>query len=146
MDEKKLWQSVLAELEIQLSRPNFLTWFRNSSLLEKTPEGEVVVALANNFAKEWVESKYHKAILETFISLDNDVRKIKYTVVNFPTEQKTKTVEEKNLSNQQQAFDEFKIDPETNLHPKYAFKNFIVGSSNELAHAASLAIIKDVGK
>ncbi len=146
MDEKKLWQSVLAELEIQLSRPNFLTWFRNSSLLEKTPEGEVVVALANNFAKEWVESKYHKAILETFISLDNDVRKIKYTVVNFPTEQKTKAVEEKNPSSQQQTFDEFKIDPETNLHPKYAFKNFIVGSSNELAHAASLAIIKDVGK
>lgn len=146
MTDEKLWQSVLTELEIQLSRPNFLTWFKNSRLLEKTPEGEVIISLANTFAKEWVENKYHKPILEALISFDNNIKRVRYTVIAANPEQKRGAEETKKQSANQQVFEEFKIDPETNLHPKYTFKNFIVGSSNELAHAASLAIIKDVGK
>lgn len=146
MTQEKLWQSVLAELEIQLSRPNFLTWFKNSHLLEKTPEGEVIVALANTFAKEWVENKYHRPIFETLVGLDNSIRKVRYIVATTSCEQKNQKDLSKKPPLSQPAFEEFKIDPETNLHPKYTFKDFIVGSSNELAHAASLAIIKDVGK
>jgi len=41
---------------------------------------------------------------------------------------------------------ELKIDPETNLNPRYTLKSFIVGSSNELAYAAMMAVMKDVGK
>lgn len=146
MDNQKLWQSALSELEIQISRPNFLTWLKNSSLVDKTPEGEATIALGNNFAKEWVENKYHKIIVETLISLDPSIKKIKYSVFQASGELKPQTSENKKSQPSQQAFEEFKIDPETNLHPKYTFKSFIVGSSNELAYAATLAIIKDIGK
>ncbi|PIR44373.1 chromosomal replication initiator protein DnaA [Candidatus Wolfebacteria bacterium CG10_big_fil_rev_8_21_14_0_10_31_9] len=146
MDNEKLWKSVLSELEIQISRPNFLTWMKNSNLVEKTPEGEVIIGLGNNFTKEWVENKYHKVILETLISFDNSIKKVKYSVSPISTESKPTTVESKKSRPAQATFEEFKIDPETNLHPKYNFKSFIVGSSNELAYAATLAVIKDVGK
>ena len=43
-------------------------------------------------------------------------------------------------------FPEFKIDPESGLHPRYTLDSFIVGSSNELAYAASSAVIKNIGK
>jgi chromosomal replication initiator protein len=46
----------------------------------------------------------------------------------------------------QSGFIEFAADPETNLHPKYTFGSFVVGSSNELAFAASMAVSKDIGK
>ena len=147
MEKEKLWQSALSEIEIQISRPNFLTWLKNSHLIEKTPEGEVVVALGNTFAKEWVENKYHKTILETLISLDDSVKRVKYTVFRSDFDPKaTQTDTKKSQPAQQPAFEEFKIDPESNLHPKYTFKSFIVGSSNELAYAASLAVIREVGK
>lgn len=149
MELDQLWKSALAELEIQMTQPNFLTWFKNSRLIDRSAEGELVVALSNNFAKEWVENKYHKSILEILISLDDSVRKVRYTVAILPSEsQKLSTEIKKERSGvpQQATFDEFKIDPETNLHPKYTFKSYIVGSSNELAYAASLAVIKDMGK
>lgn len=132
-----------------MTQPNFLTWFKNSRLIDRSPEGELVVSLANNFAKEWVENKYHKSILEILISLDDSVRKVRYIVAIMPVEpQKTTGEAKKSHSSipQQATFDEFKIDAETNLHPKYTFKSYVVGSSNELAYAASLAVIKDMGK
>ena len=146
MDSEKLWQSVLAELEIQISRPNFLTWFKNSRLMDKNPEGEVVIALGNNFAKEWVENKYHKTIMEAMVSLDDSVRKVRYVVVPASSEQTPVVSSVKKPAQPQTPFEEFKVDPETNLHPKYSLKTFIVGSSNELAYAATLAVIKDIGK
>ncbi|HBI25277.1 TPA: chromosomal replication initiator protein DnaA, partial [Candidatus Wolfebacteria bacterium] len=149
MELDQLWKSALAELEVQMTQPNFLTWFKNSRLIDRSPEGELVVSLANNFAKEWVENKYHKSILEILISLDDSVRKVRYIVAIMPVEpQKTTGEAKKSHSSipQQATFDEFKIDAETNLHPKYTFKSYVVGSSNELAYAASLAVIKDMGK
>lgn len=146
---EKLWNSVLSELEIQLSKPNFLTWFKNSQLLDKTEDGEIIIALGNNFAKEWVENKYNKIIYDILTELDNSIRKVKYTVLsNIPAGgSETKITEAKKEANfQAQAqFEAFKVDPESNLHPKYSFKSYIVGSSNELAFAAAQAVIKDVG-
>lgn len=147
---EQLWQSVLAELEVQISKPNFLTWFKNSRLIDKNQEGEVIISLGNNFAKEWVENKYHKLILETLITLDNSIRRVKYTVSPQIIEQKQPVSEPKKEHSTnhstQSTFEEFKADPSSNLHPKYTFKNYIVGSSNELAFAAANAVINDIGQ
>jgi len=143
---EKLWQSTLAELELQISSPHFITWFKNSQLLEKKPDGQVVIGLFSNFAKEWVENKYHKLILNILFSLDSSVKKIEYAVINKPNQiliKQNKKFIEPAAGN---GFEEFKIDPESNLHPRYTFNSFVVGSSNELAYAASQAVIKIVGR
>jgi chromosomal replication initiator protein len=144
----QLWQSVLAELELQISRPNFLTWLKNSQLLKKEGDGRVVVGLVNNFAKEWVENKYHKMILETLRSLDETVKKVEYVVLSdkkYSLSLEPKS-ENKTVSIRQTSLPELKVDPETNLHPRYTFGSFVVGSSNELAYAATSAVVKEVGK
>ncbi len=48
--------------------------------------------------------------------------------------------------NPQASLMELKVDPKTNLNPRYTLQSYIVGSSNELAHAAIQAVIHDVGK
>ena len=147
VDHDKLWESTLAELELQISRANFLTWLKNSRLIDKTGDGKALVGLANNFAKEWVENKYHKLITETLHSLDDSIKKVEYVVVeNKVAVVKTEHHKQKISADRQVAFPEFKIDQETNLHPRYTLNSFIVGSSNELAYAASSAVIKNVGK
>ncbi|MEK9154522.1 MAG: chromosomal replication initiator protein DnaA [Patescibacteria group bacterium] len=144
MDIEQLWQTALAEIEIQISRPNFLTWMKNSRLLKKTDEGCVSIGLSNNFAKEWVANKYHKIIFESLRSHDPSIKKIEYAILNEKADL-FKTIQE-NETEKQLVFPEFKIDPESGLHPKYNLESFVVGSSNELAYAASLAIIKNPGK
>ncbi len=146
MDIKQLWQSALSELELQISRANFLTWLKNSQLVRKDEEGKILVGLPNNFAKEWVENKYHKMILGVVRSLDDSVKKVEYIVVN----ERRPIFKEDSAgsapSRQQASFPELKIDPDTNLHPRYTLNSFVVGSSNELSYAASMAVVKDVGK
>ncbi len=135
----------MAELELQISRLNFLTWFKNSRIIEKDDEGKIILGIANNFAKEWVENKYHKNILSILRSLDGSVKKIEYRVngeIKPKKEIKIRFPEDA----PQPALPELRIDPETNLSPRYTLDSFIVGSSNELAYAAVSAVIKNVGK
>ncbi len=151
MDLEQLWQSTLGEVELQISRPNFLTWLKNSKLTHKE-NGVVFVSLPNNFAKEWVENKYNKTILSVLRNFDDSAKKVEYVVENKNTAATSAKViaKQKSLSEVdlrvQQSFAELRIDPETGLNPRYTLESFVVGSSNELAYTAAMAIIKDVGK
>ena len=132
MNTNQLWQTVLSEIELQISRPNFLTWLKNSQLCDKKDTGEVIIGLSNNFAKEWVENKYHKIIFEILKNNDDSIKKIEYVVMG----PKNITDIQNNIPQQSQSaegqltFQEFKIDSETGLHPRYTLNSFIVCSSN----------------
>lgn len=146
MEKKEIWKNVLGDIEIQISKPNFLTWFKNSELLEINENGVALVGLPNNFAKEWVKSRYHKLILTSLRNVDEKIKNVEYTIIS--VKEGKKIIEDKNrkIQSPQASLIETKIDPKTNLNQKYTFKNFIVGSSNELAFAAAQAVIKDIGK
>lgn len=143
MDLRNDWETALAEIELQISRPNFATWLKNSRLTDKK-DGTAIVALPNNFAKEWVKTKYHKLILAALRNLDNETKNIQYTVQPSLTKEQKNPVDAKNIENQN-TIPEFRLDPETNLNPRYTFESFVVGASNELACAAAYAVIKEVG-
>ncbi len=149
MDLKKLWEKTLADVELQISKPNFLTWFQNSRLVEKNDDsGVVTIGVNNNFAKEWIQSKYHKMILEILRNFDSGVNRVEYVVLTGNVEEKIFSQPKNQPVNEvgQTGFAEFSADPETNLHPRYNFKSFVVGSSNELAYAAANAVSKEPGK
>lgn len=148
MEKEVLWKTVLSEAELQISRPNFLTWLKNSTLIENN-EGSAIVALPNHFAREWVEAKYHKLLLGIIRNYDGSVRKVEYIVesslTKSPCSQKKPCFKPSSLSEKQLAFQEMKVDPETNLNPRYTLQSFIIGSSNELAYSAASAIVESVG-
>jgi len=146
MDLDRLWQLTLTEVEAQISRANFYTWLKSSRLLEQK-EGVFVISLPNNFAKEWVENKYHKLLLGIIREHDYSVKKLEFVVSGLVQEEvfinKGAPKEVAQLENRMGL--EFKIDPETNLNPRYSAKSFIVGAANELAYSAATAIIHEVG-
>ena len=53
MDNKSLWEAALGELELTLSKANFTTWFRGTSIISQK-NGEVVISVPNVFTKEWL--------------------------------------------------------------------------------------------
>jgi chromosomal replication initiator protein len=146
LDKDKLWQSVLAELEIVLPRASFLTWLQNTKIMFLDEEsGEIIVGVSNNFTKEWLEKKYHKIILNIVQNLtDHKIKKIKYQVETAGVPIKTPTVDIKKI------IISAKEEPEekngVGFNSRYTFDNFVVGKSNELAYAASMAAGETPGK
>jgi len=143
MIKEELWQAVLAQIQLNISQANFATWFKDTGIINYK-EGQILISVPNSFAKEWLENKYGKTIFKILYNLDKDIKGIKYLVGK--TELKTfkRTVFSLPVTGQLE-FEEFEINKETNLNPRYTFENFVVGPFNELAHAAAWAVSKKPG-
>jgi chromosomal replication initiator protein len=62
MTNEQVWQAVLGEIEVSLSRANFITWFKDT-FISSFEEGRIIICVPNAFVKKWLEEKYHKNIL-----------------------------------------------------------------------------------
>ncbi|MDO8585224.1 MAG: chromosomal replication initiator protein DnaA [bacterium] len=146
-DPNELWKLVLNEMELQVSRPNFVTWLKHSQLVHFN-EGVALVGLPNAFSKEWVQSKYHKLILGILRTNEDSIKNVSYVVqlANTPQMPVAARVAVETTLSPQLTFPELRIDQETNLNPRYTLESFVVGKTNELAYAAASAVIEDIGK
>jgi len=146
MNNSELWQSVLAQMQFNISKANFATWFQNTEILSKDNE-KIIISVPNAFSKEWLSNKYNKSILKILHSIDESIKDLEFIIKPQSAKSSTiKTVSEGEKADiEQLKFDEFKINKETNLNPRYIFDNFVVGSFNELAHAAALAVADNPG-
>jgi len=146
MNNLELWQSVLAQMQFHISKANFATWFQNTEIISKNNE-KIVISVPNAFSKEWLSNKYNKLILKTLHDIDDSIKELEF-IIKPQTTKNTFTIistENEKPEDAQLKFDEFKINKETNLNPRYTFNNFVVGSFNELAHAAALAVAENPG-
>jgi chromosomal replication initiator protein len=141
MENKKLWDRVLVEIELNVSKATFATWFKNTAIL-KQEDGIVFISVPNQFVKEWLYNKYHKTILKILRDISENVRSIEYLVVKEPA--KTESIAKKIVDNQtnELPLSELYINKDDNLNPRYIFDSFVVGSFNDLAFAAAQAVIK----
>jgi len=143
MTKEKLWQAVLAQIQLEISQANFITWFRDTEICSKK-DGEVIIQVPNSFAKEWLEQKYNRTILKFLRESDKAIRKVNYIINRLPPKVLEKPKEKVQID--QLEFEEFKVNRETGLNPRYTFENFIVGPFNELPQAAAWAVAKNPGK
>lgn len=143
MTLEELWQAVLAQIQLNISQANFATWFKNTGIISQK-EGQVIISTPNSFAKEWLENKYGKTIFKILHSLNEEIKEVRY-IIGKSNLKVLKKIPSYLPETEQISFQEFKIDKETNLNPRYTFENFIVGPFNELAQAASWAISKNPG-
>lgn len=146
-ENKKLWDNVLGEMELSVSKPNFNTWFRDTSIL-KIEDGVVYAGVPNNFVKDWLFKKYHASILRILRTTTPTVRSLEYMVTREDQKRRAQTEEKSattSILNNELPLSDFYINKEDNLNPRYGFDSFIVGPFNELAHAAANAVIKRPG-
>ncbi len=143
MTNEELWQAVLAQIQLNISQANFATWFKNTNIVSQK-DNKALVSVPNSFVREWLENKYNKPIFKILHSLDNEIKEIKYTVGKSRLKI-LKRVSVASLETNQLEFQEFKIDRETNLNPRYTFDSYVVGPFNDLPHAAAIAVSKKPG-
>lgn len=145
MDDNNLWESVLAEIELSVSSANFNTWFKDTSIIKKDG-GTVYLGVPNAFAKEWLLNKHHNFILKILRDLSPNTRSLEYIIVKSDLKKKKDTSRDVVISNNKELpLSELYINKDDNLNPKYTFENFVIGPFNELAYAASQAVVKKPG-
>ncbi|HSX02854.1 MAG TPA: chromosomal replication initiator protein DnaA [Candidatus Saccharimonadia bacterium] len=155
MEDRGLWQAVLGELEVTLTRANFATWFQNTGILSNE-DGHVVVAVPHMMAKNWLEKKFHTSIQATMTKMSPGVRSIEYKVAHLvapvaPSKpaKRTETAPtagtKANAPAAQASLPMAPTTPNHSLNPRYTFETFVVGASNELAYAACQAVAKTPG-
>lgn len=158
MNPNEIWQATLGELELTLSKANFTTWFKNT-FISNLDGGKVAIAVPNTFTKAWLEKKYHDAIVRALRNATNNgVREVTYRVEVrntslIPGYAGDEAMESSYpvptldvpATNEQP---EIKISEGSGaygLNPRYKFQSFVVGKTNELAHASAMAVAANPG-
>ncbi len=147
-DTRELWARCLKDIEVEVSKANFNTWFKNTAVIREE-EGVVFVGVPNEFVKDWLIQKYHKLILKSLMSVAEHIRAVEYTIMKAEmrvAKQAENAALPKTDAPQELPLVETPINRDDNLNPKYTFDSFIVGPFNELAYAASQAIISKPGR
>lgn len=159
VDNDKLWQTVLGDIEISLSRGNYLTWFKNTQLLKREHD-LFVVGVPNVFIKQQLEKKYNELVLETLVKNGAANPDVQYKIQSIvrrsepdeiistpyarptatPTTDKTPQLipTGKSANTLAHAY-------RLGINEKYTFDSFVVGSGNELAYAACQAVAANPG-
>ncbi|KGK89418.1 chromosomal replication initiation protein [Desulfosporosinus sp. HMP52] len=137
-----LWQETLEKLKNELSKPSFETWLSSTRLLNIDGD-TLVISVPNEFAKDWLESRYapmirssvqsvlgHSVSLRFILSTSDDIYSDSMSAGDPVSTEITKQGE-----------------PVANsLNTKYTFDTFVIGNSNRFAHAASLAVAESPAK
>src|SRR4051794_8861115 len=156
MDAKQVWRAALGELQVSLSPANYETWLRDTQLVD-VDEQRFRIAVPNGFAKDWLETRYRSLISQTLarivgysvqvefvvgptngedVGRDDGIAPAPMSVPTPPAVSQHVRVEPTRVGGEGGA---------TYLNPRYTFSNFIVGSANRLAHAASLSVAERPG-
>ena len=151
-DNKQLWIQTLTQIELQVSKANFSTWFKDTFII-KVEDGCVHLGVPNPFVRDWLLNKYHKMILKILRDISENIRGIEYhiskntNIVKRDDEIITHNPKksEENTSSTLPLSEHY-INKDDGLNPKYTFDNFIIGPFNENAYAASQAILKNPGR
>ena len=152
MQPDNVWQAVLGEIELSVSRGNFMTWFKNTSLVSYEG-GTVVVGVPNIFIKQQLERKYNDLITETLQKNGIEVGEMNYKIVTATTKPApssdepvlVSTPRQESLGSSQAPAATISHSYRQGLNDRYTFENFIVGSGNELAFAACQSIASNPG-
>jgi len=128
-----IWKAALGELELQVSRPNFQTWFKDTTALAY--DGETfLVGTPNNFVTEYLEKNQRSLIEKTLIGLTRHSVRVRFQIA-WETGDGEVTPRPENDTAALYGF-----------NPHYTFDNFVVGPGNRLAHAAALGVAQHAAK
>ena len=151
MQPQSVWKSVVAELEINLSRANFETWIRpiNLSGLEERENKYIAeILVPSGFYQQMMEQRYKQKIQEIMERVVRGIVEIKFKVGKNETKPKKKAEEERPLFETARNAPDDKRDRSRRgfLNPRLTFETFVVGSSNNFAHAAALGVVENPGR
>lgn len=158
MQDDVLWQTILGEIELTVSRGSYVTWFKNTRVLRRN--GNImVIGVPNIFGKQQLELKYKQMLLDLLKKNGAEEIELEFKIHSgtAPQKRNTDNTEVVILSQPTSGSQENRQlvgngapsvthSYRQGLNERYTFDSFIVGSGNELAYAACQAIAASPGQ
>jgi chromosomal replication initiator protein len=151
MQDSGLWQAVLGEIELSVSRGNFVTWFKNTQLI-RSKDNTLVVGVPNIFVKNQLERKFNDLVLEVLAKNGVKPERIDYKIhtgISIPKDETLSTKAEELITERPRrpapSLTNITHSYRQGLNERYTFESFVVGAGNELAYAACQAIANSPG-
>ncbi len=159
MSPEAAWKATLGELELQMTKATFNTWLKDARLLA-CEEDEYVIAVRNDYAKDWLENRLHDTIVRTLTAMAGNRVTVRFVVWSdepislngngaaapAPPMQKSALNGAKSIvANGSNGSRMPQSTNGTALNGRFTFSTFVVGASNRLAHAAALSVSENPG-
>jgi chromosomal replication initiator protein len=137
MDAKNAWQAVLGQLQMDMAKATYDTWVKDTDCVA-FEDGTFIIGVQNAYARDWLESRLTSTVtglLAGMMERSVEVRFVVWQVNSEPEPHPTYIEEEVPTAPRSVG--------KTSLNTRYSFSNFVVGASNRLAQAASLAVAEN---
>jgi chromosomal replication initiator protein len=138
MKAEQAWQATLGQLQLEMTKAAYDTWVRNAELISYE-DGTFIIGVQNAYARDWLDSRLASTVRRLLAGIMDRTVEIRFVVWQgvepVTPHENGKTWESEELESDR---------PDAlSLNHRYTFENFVVGSSNRLAHAASLAVAEN---
>lgn len=141
MNAQYAWQNLISQLQKEMSKAAFDTWVKSAELVSF--ENDLfTIGVQNAYARDWLESRLTSTVTRLLTGMMNCPIQVQF-VVWHKDQQATQPSSNTNQLQQSPSIiknDFFLSNP---LNARYSFNNFVVGSSNRLAHAACMAVAEN---
>jgi|TARA_B100001750_G_scaffold106783_1_gene84453 chromosomal replication initiator protein len=136
-NDQEIWQTALGQIETKVPKASYETWFKFPKTRGKQiSEDSFLIESESAFISEYLEQRMYSIISDVLFKLLDKELELKFKVLGSQIDSELK------IQNSFQSNKNFNL----NLNPNYTFENFVLGASNELAHAASIAVSENIGK
>ena len=139
---QSIWEAALGELQLQVNKPNYDTWLKDTTGISYK-EGVFVIGAPNVFIAEWLRSRLHSLIKRTLTSITSQSVDVQFAIR--PINQEIQPVAARQADGGTSTRLKEPLTAVFRLNPKYTFDNFVVGESNRLAYAAALEVSEEPG-
>src|SRR5687767_325574 len=136
--EMNLWDQILSRVETKVNRHSFYTWFKPTSFIAEDAAA-VTVRVPNALFKDWLTKHYSGVISEALGEVQKDKLSVKF-VSESPADPPAATLGPQEVASAIEAPAAASSPGAAGLNARYTFDTFIVGSSNQFAHAACRAV------
>ncbi len=133
MNADQAWQAARGQLQTEMPKAAFDTWVRGAEFAAYE-DGSFIIAVSNAYARDWLQSRLSSTVTRLLTGIMNRTVQVSFVV----WQNGNKPVEEPQQSTDYEDLACPILNPSINA--RYSFDNFVVGASNRLAHAASLAV------
>lgn len=142
-----LWQTVLGEIEVSVSKAAFAAWFKETELSRDSTESDLIIGVKNIFTKQQLESKFDSQIRQILAKNKVVPNSITYKINSGKkTPSRNQDIEFGDIKTTSRSVDYQDAGVENKFNPKYTLESFVVGSNNDLAYTVAQAIIKKPGE
>ncbi len=139
MNAEQAWQSVLAQLQMEMPRASYDTWVRDTRPMAYE-NGIITVGVRNAYARDWLESRLATTVSRLLIGILNSNVTVEFVVFQAGEADSHTDPDAERVASSIEITPPEPKPRHFTLNPRYTFDTYVVGSGNRLAHAACQAV------